>query len=111
MLNSNWQPIHITNGSWLPTSGAVPVSISARDPSLTTTPDRRPVVAWYDATIVPPKMGIARWSGSEWDTRMGMAGGGYAVSDAPPGLVVDSRGVIWIAWVENLQANVWMNNY
>jgi hypothetical protein len=112
MLNTSWQPVHLSNGSWLSTtSAAVPVSASSRDPSLATTSDRRPVVGWYDATIVPPKLGVARWTGSAWDNRTGMAGNGAGVGDAPPGLVVDGRDVIWIAWAENLQANVWMSNY
>jgi hypothetical protein len=111
MVNSLWQTVHLSNGNWLPALTPVPVSSSSRDPSLTTTSDRRPVAAWLDATISPAKLGVARWSGSAWDNRLGMVGNGSGVGDVPPGLVVDGRGSIWLSWVENLQANVWMGNY
>ena len=112
MLNSSWLPTHLTNGAWLPTVGsAVPTSSPSRNPHLTTTPDRLPVVGWYDPSIVPAKLGVARWTGSAWDTRAGVISGDAAPGDAAPAVVVDSRGSIWMAWSEALQTYAWMSNY
>jgi Bacterial Ig-like domain len=115
MLNSittSWVPDHLTNGTWLPlVSSPVPSSTTASNPSLATTSDRLPVVAWYDPAQSPPAIGLARWSGTAWDNRAGFANAGGAPNAFPPALVVDGRNEIWIGWVESLQLNVWMSNY
>jgi Protein kinase domain len=110
---SNWRPQHLTNGTWLPSvSTAIAVNTGAEAPHLTSTSDHQPVVAWVDPSSPPGGIALARWTGSGWDQRSGLAQGDTnAPSGLPPAVVVDARGSIWIGWLGGLQAFVWMSNY
>jgi hypothetical protein len=115
MLNSvttSWTPDHLTNGSWLPdVTSHVPSSSTASGPSLVTDNNRLPIVAWYEPMQSPPAIGLARWTGSLWDTRAGFANNGGSPSSFPPALIVDGRDQVWVGWEENQQINIWMSNY
>jgi hypothetical protein len=109
---------HYSNGSWQPiVNTAIPGGNTSSVPHLALTPDHQPVVAWINATA-PTKIGLARWTGSQWSARAGLFNaGGVVTADAPgvpaevPGLVVDSRGSSWVYWREGSSVNVWMSNY
>lgn len=114
MVTSNWRIAHFTGGSWLPNVPTpVPVGTSARNARITATPDRQPVVAWQEPTPTPGHVGVARWTGSQWDVRGGLvnSGGPNSPNDGAPAVTVDARGSIWIAWSENNTSYVWMSNY
>lgn len=109
---------HYSNGSWLPiVSGTTPIDNSAEVPHLAMTSDHQPVVAWIEAGR-PGKIGLARWTGTQWTARAGLFNaGGVVTLDAmgapaePPGLVVDARGNAWVYWREGSSVNLWMSNY
>ena len=115
MLNSSgtsWVPEHLTNGTWLPSvSSPVPSSSTSNDPNITNTPGGLPAVAWYDPSVTPHGIRVARWTGSAWDNRASPAYVMFGPEDEPPSIVIDARGSLWIAWAETLQAVVWMSNY
>ncbi len=107
---SNWRIEHLTNGSWLPLTSALVPSSTAAMPRIANTPTRSFALAWWDNSPPPAGVGLTRWTGSAWDPRPGVA----RVSDSAggtPSLVVDARGVMWIAWFAGTTSNVWMSNY
>jgi hypothetical protein len=109
---SGWIVEHLTNNTWLPAvSSPVPVSAMSVAPHLTTSLVHQPIVGWIDQSIPPSKVGLARWTGSKWDTRAGLFNAGSGPAGAPPAIVVDPRGSLWLAWSEDLQIQVWMSNY
>ncbi len=106
-----WLPEHLTGGSWLPSvSVAVPCSSTATSPWLTSGTDALPVVAWYEPAASPAGVAVARWTGTGWDSRAGVANAGGSPGSRVIALV-DGRNDIWIAWMEDLVAHVWMSNY
>src|SRR5204863_3390113 len=112
MLTTQWRVTHFTGGAWLPTVPTpVVVGSSARFPHITATPDRQPVVAWQEPTPSPGRVGVARWTGSQWDERGGLVNGSgtFSPNDAAPFLAVDPRGSIWLAWTEYQTTYVWMS--
>jgi len=103
---------HFSSGAWLPAvSTAVPASSTSGGFHLTTGLDHQPVVAWLDTTATA-KVGLARWTGTQWNARAGLfnANGTVATTEAP-GIVVDARGSTWVYWREGSSVNVWMSNY
>lgn len=114
MVTTSWRITHFTGGTWLPTVPTpVPVGTSARNARIAATPDRQPVVAWQEPTPSPGHVGVARWTGSQWDVRGGLvnSGGPNSPNDGAPAVAVDARGSIWVAWSENNTSYVWMSNY
>jgi hypothetical protein len=101
-----------SSGAWLPAvSTPVPASTTSGAFHLTTGTDHQPVVAWLDTTA-SVKVGLARWTGTQWSTRAGLFNAsGVVVTTEAPGLVVDARGSAWVSWREGTSVNVWMSNY
>jgi hypothetical protein len=74
-------------------------------------PDGSPVVAWVD-TSKGVRLGVARWTGTAWDTRLGLFNAGQNPANTiVPELVVDPRGSVWVAWKEGTEIQVWMSNH
>lgn len=114
MVNGTWRISHLTGGTWLPTiPTAIIVGSSAKNPRITATPDRQPVVTWVEPTPTPGKIGLARWNGGQaWNQSTGMFNsGGSASPNDTPSIAVDATGSIWVAWIENNTTYVWMTNY
>lgn len=109
---SNWLVEHLTSGSWLPLTSLLTHSATANYPRLVAAPGHLFALAWWDDSPPPAGIGLARWTGSAWDRRPGIAraGGGDAAALAPS-LVVDGRGAMWIAWFDGSTSYVWMSNY
>jgi len=103
---------HYSSGAWLPAiSTAIPASSNSGGFHLATGLDHKPVVAWLDTTATA-EVGLARWTGTQWNARAGLfnAGGVVATTEAP-GVLVDARGSAWAYWREGSSVNVWMSNY
>jgi hypothetical protein len=103
---------HYSSGAWLPAiSTAIPASSNSGGFHLATGLDHKPVVAWLDTTATA-EVGLARWTGTQWNARAGLfnAGGVVATTEAP-GVLVDARGSAWTYWREGSSVNVWMSNY
>jgi hypothetical protein len=70
-----------------------------------------PIAAWVD-TSNGVRIGVARWTGTTWDTRFGLFNAGRNPStNIVPELAVDRLGKIWVAWQEGTAAQVWVSNY
>jgi hypothetical protein len=114
MVNGSWRITHLTGGTWLPTvPTAITVGSSAKNPRIAATPDRQPVVTWFEPTPAPGKIGLARWYGGQlWDQSAGMfnSGGPNSPNDTAA-IAVDSTGSVWLAWLETNTTYVWMSNY
>jgi hypothetical protein len=103
--------------NWTEPSSPLTTSASWQGPRVAVAPDGSYVVAWLDTTSTG-RIGVARWSGSSWDTRFGLFNAGasaayYDVNNGlyvPPELAVDAQGAIWVAWKEGVVAQVWMSN-
>jgi Bacterial Ig-like domain/Bacterial Ig domain len=103
---------HYSSGAWLSAiSMAVPASSNSGGFHLATGLDHKPVVAWLDTTGTV-EVGLARWTGTQWNARAGLfnAAGVVATTEAP-GVLVDARGSAWVYWREGSSVNVWMSNY
>jgi Big-like domain-containing protein len=110
--SSGWIVEHLTGDTWLPAvSSPLPVSSMSTAPHLLTDGNHHPIVAWVDESSGPAKLGLARWTGTKWDTRPGLFNAGGAPAGSPPALAVDARGSVWVAWSEALEVQVWMSNY
>jgi hypothetical protein len=113
MLDQSSTVVRFDNGTWQPAiTASVPTGGGAIQHVLTTTPAHEPVVAWIVSGTPNNQLGMARWTGTRWDTRAGMfrATGNPALE--PPRIVVDRSSRIWVAWREQLgTVNVWMSNY
>jgi hypothetical protein len=95
---------------------AAPTGASWQNPRLRLAPDGAPVVVWTDTSgtgmSVGTRLGVSRWTGSSWDSRVGSFNAGQTVELGPtPEMLVDSRGNIWLAWWEGTAMQVWMSNY
>jgi hypothetical protein len=70
-----------------------------------------PIAAWVD-TSNGVRIGVARWTGTTWDTRFGLFNAGQnPATNIIPELAVDRLGKIWVAWQEGTAAQVWVSNY
>jgi hypothetical protein len=97
--------------NWPEATTALTTSTSWRSPRLALAPNGSPVVAWLD-TSSGVRIGVARWTGTAWDTKFGLFNAGQnPANDIVPELVVDARGKIWVAWREGTAAQVWASNY
>lgn len=97
--------------NWPEATTALTTSTSWRSPRLALAPNGSPVVAWLD-TSNGVRIGVARWTGTAWDTKVGLFNAGQnPANDIVPELVVDARGKIWVAWREGTVAQVWASNY
>lgn len=97
--------------NWPEATAALTTSASWGGPRIALAPNGSPVVAWLDTTG-PIRIGVARWTGTAWDTKFGLFNAGQSpATDIPPELVVDARGKIWVAWKEGTAAQVWSANY
>lgn len=85
-------------------------SASWNAPRLALAPNGAPVVAWVDTTS-GVRLGVARWTGTAWDTRFGLFNAGQNPSTIVPELVVDARESVWVSWMEGMAIQVWMSNY
>ena len=93
------------------TSTPLTTSSSWNAPRLALAPDGSPVVAWVD-TSSGVRLGVARWTGTAWDTRFGLFNAGQNPANTiVPELVVDAKGSVWVAWMEGTAIQVWMSNY
>ena len=108
---AEWNVEQYSNGSWLAAiSTTIPAGDSSGSQRITAGADHQPVVAWTN-TASTPKVGLARWTGTQWNARAGLfSANGFVTSEAP-GLLVDARGSVWVFWREGGVANVWMSNY
>jgi hypothetical protein len=91
-------------------SSPVPAAIDALRLVVRTTSVHNPVVTWLD-TSPTRNLGLAKWTGANWDTRPGLFHGTGTLSPIQPSLAVDSQDHMWVAWEESAQVNVWMSNY
>jgi hypothetical protein len=97
--------------NWPEATTALTTSSSWSGPRIALTPSGAPVVAWLDTTG-PIRIGVARWTGTAWDTKFGLFNAGQnPPNNIVPELVVDARGKIWVAWQEGTAAQVWSSNY
>ena len=87
------------------------MSTNASYPSLTSDEDHQPVAAWVSPSTSTAGVGLARWTGTSWDKRPGLATGGGTPNSWQPALTVDGRNDMWIGWGEGSYVNVWMSNY
>lgn len=109
---ANWRIQHLTNGSWLPLTTALLPSSTAAAPHIANTPNRSFALAWWDNSPSPAGIGVARWTGTAWDTRPGVAhADNNSAAGVAPSLVVDARGSMWIGWFAGTNSYVWMSNY
>jgi hypothetical protein len=94
-------------------AGPTPLTTSASwsAPRLALGAGGAPIAAWLD-TSNGVRIGLARWTGTTWDTRFGVFNAGQnPLNNIVPELAVDGQGKIWIAWQEGTAAQVWMSNY
>jgi hypothetical protein len=97
--------------NWPEATSALTTSSAWSAPRIALAPDGAPVVAWLD-TSAGVRVGVARWTGTAWDTRFGVFNAGQnPLNNIVPELVVDARGKIWVAWKEGTAAQVWSSNY
>ena len=97
--------------NWPEATTALTTSASWSGPRLALAPNGSPVVAWLD-TSSGVRIGVARWTGTAWDTKFGLFNAGQnPANNIVPELVVDARGKIWVAWREGTAAQVWASNY
>src|SRR5437868_5950664 len=79
-------------------------------PQLVLDDQGNPLFGWSEGNGV--RTGVARWTGTAWDTRFGLFNAGQnPLNNIVPELVVDARGKIWVAWKEGTAAQVWSSNY
>jgi len=99
----------LTGGSaWQPLQAASipPQSTHLR---IATGPDDSPVLAWFEAQTT--SVGMARWTGQQWDTRQ-VFFAPPLVADESPQLAVDRNGTAWIGWRDSAGVfSLWMMNY
>jgi hypothetical protein len=97
--------------NWVPVVMNLTTSSSWSAPRLALGNDGAPVAAWLD-TSNGVRIGVARWTGTSWDTRFGTFNAGQnPLNNIVPELAVDAKGKIWVAWQEGPAAQVWMSNY
>lgn len=97
--------------NWPEVTSPLTTSSSWSGPRIALAADGAPVVAWFD-TSSGVRVGIAKWTGTAWDTKYGLFNAGQnPTTDSPPELVIDARGKIWVAWKEGSAAQVWSSNY
>ena len=103
---TGFQVYSLVGGAW---QAAIPASVpagnAADSPKLRMGADGRPIVGWIDSS----RIGLARWTGSAWDTRAGLFTGGGNVLFFD--LFVDPRGSVWIAGSNPMGCFVMMSNY
>jgi hypothetical protein len=100
----------LVQGTWQDVA-TVPSSLSADHPRLVAAPAGDFVVGWFDFSSQQARVGLSRWTGSNWDTRIGLFSNRGSVAVAPPSIAFDPRGSIWVGWREGTQVNVWKSNY
>ncbi len=112
MIDPTFTVVSFTGRGWQPAvSTPVPAGGAAQQFVLATTPQGDPVVAWINPETPSNRIGLARWTGTRWDTRAGLfRGTGNPIAEQPR-LIVDRTGTVWMAWREDSQVNVWMSNY
>ncbi len=97
--------------NWVPVVMNLTTSSSWSAPRLAFANDGAPIAAWLD-TSNGVRIGVARWTGTSWDTRFGTFNAGQnPLNNIVPELAVDAKGKIWVAWLEGPAAQVWMSNY
>jgi|KBSSwiStaDraftv2_1062776.scaffolds.fasta_scaffold66415_2 hypothetical protein len=112
MIDPTFTVVSLTAGGWQPAiSTPVPADVAAQQFVLATTPQGDPVVAWINPETPSNRIGLARWTGTRWDTRAGLFRGTGSPLAEQPRLIVDRTGNVWMAWREDFQVNVWMSNY
>jgi len=112
MIDPTFTVVSSTGGGWQPAvSTPVPADGAAQQFVLATTPQSDPVVAWINPETPSNRIGLARWTGTMWDTRAGLFRGTGNPLAEQPRLIVDRTGSVWMAWREGFQVNVWMSNY
>ena len=98
----------VSADTWQP-HPAIAVPPQARHPRIGAGADGRPVIAWYDAQT--KSVGMGRWLGQRWDTRVPYFSPSNAADEAPQ-LVVDRWGTAWIGWRDTSGLfNLWMPNF
>ena len=108
---AEWNVEQYSNGSWLAAiSTVIPAGDGSGNQRITAGADHQPVVAWTN-TAATSKVGLARWTGTEWNARAGLFSANGVVTSEAPGVLVDGRGSVWVFWREGAAANVWMSNY
>lgn len=97
--------------NWPEATTRLTTSSSWAAPRLALAPNGSPVVAWLDNSS-GGRIGVARWTGTTWDTKFGLFNAGQSpTNNIAPELVVDARGKIWVAWKEGTAAQIWTSNY